>query len=103
MKKKKRNQKETVFGIAWFKEEDWGRLLEISDDRAKLESTYSEWLLHAEKVIKNFEKQGVKIQRVNVTPNQLLIWCKERNIPVNGEARSGYASHKMQQQAEKGA
>jgi len=94
----KKGKKPTpIYGVAWFNEEDWPRLLEISEDRDKLEKTHSEWLQHAEFAIKNFENQGIKIQKIHMTPNELLIWCNERNIPVNGEARSGYATFKMQQ------
>ena len=85
------------YGLAWFKEEDWPRLLEISEDREALEDTHSEWLKGAEKAIKNFKKQGIKVQKVPVTPNELLIWCNEKKIPVNGEARSKFAAHKLQE------
>ena len=84
-----------VFGLAWFKKEDWPRLLEISEGRDSLEETHAEWLKEAEKVIKNFKKQGLKIKKVPVTPNKLLIWCNDQGIPINGEARSRFAAYKL--------
>ena len=92
-----KKQSMPTHGLAWFKEEDWPRLLALSEDRKALENTHSEWLNGAEKAIQKFEKQGIKVQKVPVTPDELLIWCNEQNIPINNETRTRFVAHKLQE------
>ena len=103
MKRKKKSlQQPIAYGVAWFNEEDWARLLEISNDRDTLENSHSEWLRYAEETVRKLDKQGLEIQKVTVVPDELLSWCNERSIPVDGEARTGYVCYRMQQEDSEG-
>ncbi len=37
-------------GIAWYRPEQWARLLEISEDRDDLETTWEEWRREVERL-----------------------------------------------------
>lgn len=87
-----------IFGLAWYKKEDWNRLLEVSEDKSKIEETHDEWLKNAENAIKNFKKKGIKIEKVQIDLNELIRWCNERNLSLNGEARANFVTHKMQKE-----
>jgi hypothetical protein len=78
--------------IAWYKPEQWQRLLGVSADLDQLEKTFGEWQIMAEKAFQNFAAQGVFPEKVVVDVENILAWCNERELPVNGESRSQYAS-----------
>jgi hypothetical protein len=79
-------------GIAWFRSEQWSRLLEVSDDRDKLEGTFAEWECLAEEKLRSLRAQGLNVEKVIIDVEELLAWCKSRDLPVNGSARSSYVA-----------
>jgi len=90
-KSKKKRPVQMRFSIAWYKPEQWHRLREISADADILETTFEEWLAIAEKALADFAARGGRAEKVLVDTEDLLAWCNERNLPVNGESRSRYA------------
>ncbi len=86
-----------VFGLCWYQPEQWTRLLEISDDTDKLEETYEEWRTNANKAIQEFQTTGKKIKKVKINLEQLLFWCNEKGVPVNGSSRAQYVAYVLQQ------
>ena len=42
-RQKGRDTGATVMGVAWYRRDQWDRLLDISSDHAELENTYEEW------------------------------------------------------------
>lgn len=104
MKKRKKNQDKVtaVVGVAWYRRDQWPRLLEASADRAMLEDTYDEWLQNAEKTMKSFKARGIRLEKVDVDLEQLLFWCAQRGRPVNAESRTDFTMDKMQRMAERG-
>ena len=93
--KKTKNAQESeglALGLAWYKPEQWGRLLEIAADAEELEKTYAEWLAIANKALRDLEAQFVFPEKVEVDVEELLAWCRERKRPVDGAARSEYVA-----------
>jgi hypothetical protein len=80
------------FGIAWFRPEQWSRLLEISEDREDLEETFAEWEVLAEEKLRDLRAQGVNAQKITIDLEKLLAWCKSRGLSVNASARSQYVA-----------
>jgi len=87
------NENETNIGICWFQPEQWGRLIEISEDREKLGDNYEEWRKNASRAIANIESQHQKVQKLKVNLEELLAWCNENNLPVIGSSRADYAAY----------
>ena len=79
-------------GIAWFRPEQWSRLLEISEDRQDLEETFAEWESLAEEKLRDLSAQGVKAEKVTIDVEELLVWCKKTGLSVNASARSRYVA-----------
>jgi len=96
MRKKTPGYQNTQVGIAWYEPEQWQRLREISEDREELEETHQEWVRDVMRAIKELERNGIQCVKVAVDIDQLLEWCQNQKIPVNGEARSRYVSDKLQ-------
>jgi hypothetical protein len=88
----------TKFGIAWFRPEQWSRLLEPSDDRDQLEATFAEWESLAEEQFRAFQAQGTNVAKVIVDVEELLALCKGRGLSVDAGARSHYAADLLRKQ-----
>jgi diphthamide synthase (EF-2-diphthine--ammonia ligase) len=91
-----KSQSSTTFiAIAWYKSEQWQRLLDISEDRAELENTHSEWERNAVQSMRKLMRSGLRLVKISVDVEELLQWCLAENHPVNGETRSKYAAEKL--------
>jgi len=104
MKKKKKSKSgrpvDAVLGVAWYRPEQWDRLLQIAADREGLEDTYEEWKVTAEESLKKFAMLGYHIRKVDIDVEELLGWCKVHNLSVDGAARSKFAAEKLREQGE---
>jgi hypothetical protein len=83
---------ELKLGIAWFRPEQWSRLLEISEDRADLEETFAEWEGLAEEKLRGLRAQGLAVEKVTIDVEEFLAWCKSRGLSVDASARSQYVA-----------
>jgi len=81
-----------VLGIAWFKPQQWDRLLQISADRDELETTYEEWKNFVEKSVREMQKIGIRIKKIVIDTEKLLLWCNRHKRKVDAEARSLYVA-----------
>jgi hypothetical protein len=99
MAKSKVNSPSTAIGVAWYRPDQWETLRNVSVDRDKLENTYSEWLVEAERVVKQLQQRGLRVVKVDVEISELMLWCESQRIPLDGEARSNYAAFKLHQLA----
>lgn len=86
--------------IAWYKPEQWQRLLEVSVDSDRLEKTFGEWQIFAEKAMEDFAARGSFPIKVVVDVEELLAWCNENGLPVNGESRSQYTARLLREMNE---
>jgi inorganic triphosphatase YgiF len=91
------NNIEQIICISWFHPEQWDRLIEISEDREALHDSYEEWRNDANKMIQQLKSSGQIVKKVKVNLDDLLTWCQEKEIPVNGKARAEFATFVMQQ------
>jgi hypothetical protein len=79
-------------GIAWYRKEDYQRLLELFEDGQKLPATYEQWLQAANGLFERLKSQGVSVQRVYLYPNDFAAWCRSRGLNINADARMKYAA-----------
>ena len=99
--KKKGKFKAMHFGVAWYSDDQWKKLKEVSVDSQDLEKTYDEWLFHAEKQIKQMKSKGIQITKVPVNIDDLIGWCKDHDMPIDGKARSLFTTVKLKENHEK--
>ena len=86
-----------VVGFAWYRPEQWRRVRDISSDADALEGSYEQWLSLAEQKLKDLSSSGLQVEKVDVHSEQLILWCNERGLEVNAQARSRYAAEKLQE------
>lgn len=77
-------------GFAWYKADQWERLLEISEDGDALEATLMDWLMTASKCFSEIERFGAPVRKVMVGVGEFLSWCCERVQPVNNSSRAEF-------------
>jgi hypothetical protein len=92
----KPNPKNAAIGIAWYRREQWPRLLEISTDRSELEDSYDDWLEYIEQTFERMRDEGLDPVKVDIDTEELLDWCRSRNLPVNAKARARYVTERVQ-------
>lgn len=81
----------THIALAWYRKDQWDKLLEISIDGDELEQTYEEWVTQANQKIEAMKNKGLNLIRIDVEVNALRSWCEKERRPVDGAARSEYA------------
>ncbi|MGD8985944.1 MAG: hypothetical protein PVI53_18100 [Desulfobacteraceae bacterium] len=99
-KRKKNDSVNAIMGVAWYRRQQWGRLLEISSDRDELENTYDEWKAMAEENLSILARQGYVLRKIDIDVEELLRWCKLQNRPVDGNARTEFTLVKLREQDE---
>jgi hypothetical protein len=88
---------DVMLAIAWYRPEEWPKLLAVSADRDSLEQTHAEWLQDAQKTFLDLLARGIPVKKVDVRIDDLIAWCGKRRRPVDGESRSEYAAFKLRQ------
>jgi hypothetical protein len=89
--------------FAWYDEAQWLCLTGVVPDRSELDDTYEQWEHSALKAMRALEARGYMAERIFVDVQALCKWCQERNLPVNGAARSEYVATLLRQKQRAGA
>jgi hypothetical protein len=97
---KESNEAKAVVGVAWYRLKQWQRLRAISTDADNLEDTYEEWLRQAEQKVAELGALGLCVEKVDVDVEQLIAWCNEHGLELDGRARSTYVTEKLSQRGE---
>jgi len=84
-----------IVGFAWYRPDQWQRVREISTDEDDLHDSYIEWLLSAEERLQELRSSGFRVEKVDVDSEALILWCNERGLEINGEARSRYVAERL--------
>jgi len=84
---------DTVFGIAWYRPDQWQRLLEVSTDAADLEDSYDEWFELAEERMRELGEAGARAERVQIDVEGLALWCDAEECLVDAAGRARYAAY----------
>ena len=81
-----------ITAMAWFKRENFDRLLAMFEDGHKLHRTYDKWLQAAETGRKTFEVKGGRVICVDIDPDDFPKWCNTKGMNLDANARMRYAS-----------
>jgi hypothetical protein len=90
-------QVKRVTGIIWWKPKQWERAKRISTDSHVFDDSYEEWKEAAEQTFKNLRDLRLEIHKLEIDLDELVKWCKDQDIPLNGKARSQFASMKVKE------
>ena len=95
MKDSNEPKEETVVAIVWYRPEQWRRVRDIATDADELEASYAEWLQVAAEKLKQLRSSGLRVEKVDVDSEELILWCNERGLENNGQARAQYAAERL--------
>jgi hypothetical protein len=51
----------------------------------------------AEQKLAELRAGGLRVEKVDVDSEQLILWCNERGLEMNARARSRYAAEKLRE------
>ena len=84
-----------VIAIVWYRLEQWQRVRDIAADSDQFEDSYVEWLQLAEEKAKQLKGAGLRVEKVELDSESLVLWCNERGLENDAKARSLYAAEKL--------
>jgi hypothetical protein len=92
------SKQDMVVGFAWYRPQQWQRVRDISTDADDLEETYEGWLRLADNKLAELRSSGLRVEKVDIDSEQLVLWCNEHGLKLNAQARSRYAAEKLRDQ-----
>ena len=95
--KKVQPHTEGIFGIAWYRKDQWELYRIVSDKPEILEDTYDEWLINAIKLRDNLGQLGITAKEVDIDINDVVKWCKNKNISVSSKSITEYVTFKLKE------
>ena len=93
---------DTLVGIAWYRPDQWSRLLRLSIDGDELEASYEEWVAEAQQTMAQMTAAGMSARRVDIDLDDLLRWCRDNARPLDAKARSAYTVDRLQSESQGG-
>ena len=82
-------------GVAWYTEEEWARVKQAAVDAPRFEATFAEWLTMIEETFARMQEAGARAEKVLISADELLAWCRTHERPNNAAARAAYVAHVM--------
>lgn len=71
--------------------EDYSELLRIVEDNDSFPPDYDPFLQLYDTMLKDYQKAGLKMIKINVNPSELAEWCRSQNRKIDMKARTDYA------------
>jgi hypothetical protein len=78
--------------LAWYRREDYPRVLEMMADRSEMHDTYDEWLRDAERLEKGLVSKGQAVTHVILDPERFRSWCDQHNLKPVAKSRSRFVA-----------
>jgi hypothetical protein len=85
-----------VMAVATYTREQWEKLMEVADDRDKLESSWEEWRAGKEEALAHIREQGFEPIEIPVDVDALQEFCRKRGLRNDSGARAEYAAYQAQ-------
>jgi hypothetical protein len=78
-------------GIAWYRREDYPRILAMMTDASVLPQTWEQWRTKANRTEREMQKRG-SVVRAFIDPGQFVEWCAAHGLEPNAKARMQFAN-----------
>ena len=82
----------SAMGIGWYEREDYPRILKVMEDGHTLPRTYDDFLKRAELGERALKSQGHVVVRAVIKSDDFVIWCRDRGLKVDSEARKRFGN-----------
>lgn len=84
----------TVLKIAYYKKEDWNRLLLIIDDKESMHDSWNEWHLAYSKTKNELIAKGFQVVDVEINLDELVNYCEAKGAKNTGKTRSQFVQER---------
>ena len=74
-------------GIAWYRPEDYARLMAMFTGDARLPDRFEEWLQKANEVCEALTQQGIRFVKAYIDPDTFPEWYQAREPDMNTQVR----------------
>ncbi len=78
--------------MAYYREQDYSRLLSIVSDREKMHNSWHEWHQEFLSVKRRLSQSGLIVQEYEVDLDELIRFCFQKGLPIDGNARSQFVT-----------
>jgi hypothetical protein len=79
-------------GLAWYRRQDYPRILQVMEDADKLFATYDHWQKSAERTERELKRAGHIVVRAVIDPDEFVVWCRMQGLNVDAKARTRWAN-----------
>jgi hypothetical protein len=79
-------------GLAWYRREEYPRILEMMADRSEMHDTYDEWLRDVERLEARLVSDGHAVTHVIIDPEIFRSWCDQHNLKPVAKTRSRFVA-----------
>lgn len=86
----------TVVAAAWFRREDYPRIIEIAEDA--MPPTFDEFEARMTQTIAGMEARGIVCRKVLVDPNELIAFARNSGAKIDSKTRSQFAVFLLMQE-----
>jgi hypothetical protein len=80
--------------MAFYEQKDWEYFLSIVDDKENLHEKWEDWFKAYSKLKAHLVSEGLVVRDVKVNINELMDYCLDRKIKIDGKARSMFVQTK---------
>jgi len=78
--------------IAYYRREDWKRLIRSIDDKERMHENWKDWYREYQKAKKGLLQQGFAVQEVTIDIEALKLYCLNHGIKNDSDARSKFVA-----------
>ena len=82
----------SALGLAWYRQQDYPRILGTMADGCKLPKTFEEWEKKAVLKEKQLIANELIIVRTIIIPDEFVRWCNEKGKLPNAQMRGHYVA-----------
>lgn len=91
----KNSQPSAVVGITWYHPDQYLAVKAFCEDRDSMDPTYEVWRSGVEKVMRDLQSRGTKVERVEFDLDEFKMWCSAHAKAPNAASRSAFTSLKL--------
>jgi hypothetical protein len=91
-----------AIGIAWYRREDYPRILQIMEDAHLLPRTFEKWLYAAEKGREKLLRSGALVVKAEIEPDAFVACCQSSGHKVDAQGRMAFSNLVAYEYAMKG-
>lgn len=84
-----------VYGICWFRREDYAEAVKVMSDPEALFDTFDEWLKAARKIEADVIAKGAKVVRVRFDLPAFMLYCASHNVQPYEQSRANWAAQEV--------